>query len=47
MVIVMTTTIMKMVTMTVAFKVLALKREEKKGRKKKPVLSGQKLQLIR
>jgi len=27
--------------------VLALKREEKKGRKKKPVLSGQKLQLIR
>merc|ERR1719225_553508 len=26
---------------------LALKREEKKGRKKKPMLTGQKLQLIR
>ena len=44
MMMVMTT---KMVMMTVAFEVLALKREEKKGRKKKPVLSGQKLQLIR
>ena len=47
MMMVMTTTMMKMVMMTVAFEVLALKREEKKGRKKKPVLSGQKLQLIR
>ena len=28
-------------------KVLALKRDEKKGRKKKPMLTGQKLHLIR
>ena len=51
MTIIMMMTIMVMIMMMVIFiiiiKVLALKRDEKKGRKKKPMLTGQKLQLIR